>query len=115
MTLFSFLSISLKSISPDDAEKRRSNYQAYRSYLNREGPKALGSKEIPKVRILRGCFKASGLWVHVCIHYVYSSRKLIIKNEQGFPGGSVVKHLPANAGDVGSTPGPRRSQMPWNS
>ncbi|KAB0368430.1 hypothetical protein FD755_020196 [Muntiacus reevesi] len=37
-----------ESISPDDAEKRRSNYQAYRSYLNREGPKALGSKEIPK-------------------------------------------------------------------
>lgn len=37
-----------ESISPDDAEKRRTNYQAYRSYLNREGPKALGSKEIPK-------------------------------------------------------------------
>lgn len=37
-----------ESVSPDDAEKRRTNYQAYRSYLNREGPKALGSKEIPK-------------------------------------------------------------------
>ncbi|KAB1282077.1 Replication factor C subunit 1 [Camelus dromedarius] len=37
-----------ESISPEDSEKRRSNYQAYRSYLNREGPKALGSKEIPK-------------------------------------------------------------------
>ena len=24
---------------------------------------------------------------------------------QGFPGGSVVKNLPANAGDVGSIPG----------
>nr|XP_019597486.1 PREDICTED: replication factor C subunit 1 isoform X1 [Rhinolophus sinicus] len=37
-----------ESISPEDSEKRRANYQAYRSYLNREGPKALGSKEIPK-------------------------------------------------------------------
>ncbi|VFV29543.1 replication factor c subunit 1 [Lynx pardinus] len=37
-----------ESISPEDSEKRRTNYQAYRSYLNREGPKALGSKEIPK-------------------------------------------------------------------
>uniref|UniRef100_A0A8C8ZZJ7 Replication factor C subunit 1 n=1 Tax=Prolemur simus TaxID=1328070 RepID=A0A8C8ZZJ7_PROSS len=37
-----------ESISPEDSEKKRSNYQAYRSYLNREGPKALGSKEIPK-------------------------------------------------------------------
>ena len=27
----------------------------------------------------------------------------------GFPGGSVVKSLPANAGDPGSIPGPRRS------
>ncbi|XP_045140043.1 replication factor C subunit 1 [Echinops telfairi] len=37
-----------ESASPDDAERKRTNYQAYRSYLNREGPKALGSKEIPK-------------------------------------------------------------------
>uniref|UniRef100_A0A8C3LIM6 Replication factor C subunit 1 n=1 Tax=Chrysolophus pictus TaxID=9089 RepID=A0A8C3LIM6_CHRPC len=37
-----------ESISPEDSEKRRSNYQAYRSFLNREGPKALGSKEIPQ-------------------------------------------------------------------
>lgn len=78
---FNFLSLSLKSISPEDSEKRRTNYQAYRSYLNREGPKALGSKEIPKVRGLRGCVRASGLWVHVCIHYVYSSRESIIKSE----------------------------------
>ena len=28
---------------------------------------------------------------------------------EGFPGGSVVKNLPANAGDVGSIPGSGRS------
>ena len=27
----------------------------------------------------------------------------------GFPGGSVVKNLPADVGDVGSIPGPGRS------
>ncbi|XP_027542141.1 replication factor C subunit 1 [Neopelma chrysocephalum] len=37
-----------ESVSPEDSEKKRSNYQAYRSFLNREGPKALGSKEIPQ-------------------------------------------------------------------
>ncbi|XP_032646616.1 replication factor C subunit 1 isoform X2 [Chelonoidis abingdonii] len=37
-----------ESISPEDSEKKRVNYQAYRSFLNREGPKALGSKEIPQ-------------------------------------------------------------------
>ena len=29
-----------------------------------------------------------------------------------FPGGAVVKNLPANAGDMGSSPGPGRSHMP---
>ena len=28
-----------------------------------------------------------------------------------FPGGAVVENLPANAGDVGSSPGPGRSHM----
>ncbi|XP_010589722.1 replication factor C subunit 1 isoform X4 [Loxodonta africana] len=39
-----------ESTSPEDSEKKRANYQAYRSYLSREGPKALGSKEIPKMK-----------------------------------------------------------------
>ena len=30
---------------------------------------------------------------------------------QDFPGGTVVKNLPANAGDVGSSPGLGRSHM----
>ena len=34
----------------------------------------------------------------------------------GFPGGPVVKHPPANAGDAGSIPGPDlgRSHMSWS-
>ena len=31
---------------------------------------------------------------------------------EGFPGGAVVENLPANAGDMGSSPGPGRSHMP---
>ena len=33
------------------------------------------------------------------------------KQVQGFPGGTVVKNPPANAGDIGSSPGPGRSHM----
>ena len=33
---------------------------------------------------------------------------------KGFPGGAVVKNLPANARDMGSSPGPERSHMPWS-
>ena len=31
-----------------------------------------------------------------------------------FPGAPVVKNLPANAGDMGSIPGPGRSHMLWD-
>ena len=33
----------------------------------------------------------------------------------GFPGGAVIKNLPANAGDTGSSPGPGGSHMPRSS
>ena len=36
------------------------------------------------------------------------------KHIQDFPGGTVVKNLPANAGDTGSSPGPGRSHTPRN-
>ena len=34
------------------------------------------------------------------------------KTKEDFPGGTVVKNPPANAGDMGSSPGPGRSHMP---
>jgi len=33
------------------------------------------------------------------------------KSWRGFPGGSVVKNLPGDAGDMGSIPGPAGSHM----
>ena len=33
---------------------------------------------------------------------------------QDFPGGTVVKNRPANAGDTGSSPGPEGFHMPWS-
>ena len=43
---------------------------------------------------------------------VRQENKLKINTDQGFPGGSVVKNLPANAGDVVLIPDPRRSHIP---
>ena len=34
--------------------------------------------------------------------------------KEDFPGGAVVKNPPANAGDMGSSPGVGRSHMPWS-
>ena len=44
-------------------------------------------------------------WVFIC---------LVIKNNtEVFPGGSVIKNPPANAGDRGSIPGPEIFHVPW--
>ena len=39
-----------------------------------------------------------------------------VKNQmgRGFPGGAVIEYLPANAGDMGSSPGLGRSHMLWS-
>ena len=34
--------------------------------------------------------------------------------QMGFPGGTVVKNLPANSGNMGSSPGLGRFHMPWS-
>ena len=44
--------------------------------------------------------------------FIVFQEGLIIR---GFPGGLVVKNLPANAGDTGLIPGPRRSHVPRSS
>ena len=54
------------------------------------------------------------------IFFFFLSEETLYRNYQtplekptwGFPGGTVVKSLPANAGDTGSSPGLGRSRMP---
>ena len=62
----------------------------------------------------------SGNSSNLCVMAKKKKRMMIInkhlkkkkKNAQDFLGGTVVKNLPANAGDTGSSPGPGRSHMP---
>jgi len=42
---------------------------------------------------------------------IYLALKVKNLNSLGFPGGSVVKNLPVNAGDTSSIPDPGRSHM----
>ena len=57
--------------------------------------------------------EASGQHLYFEDHW---SKTLLLKMswDGDFPGGTVVKNLPANAGDTGSSPGPGRSHMPWS-
>ena len=43
---------------------------------------------------------------------IYPEKTVIQKDTRGFPGGAVVKNLPANARDTGSSPGLGGSHMP---
>ena len=44
----------------------------------------------------------------------YTLNAEVQKSDEGFPGGSVVKNLPANEGDTGSILGLGRSHRLWN-
>ena len=46
------------------------------------------------------------MWKHKSFYYKLHNDRccFLLQNSVGFPGGSVVKNLPANAGDKGSIP-----------
>ena len=48
------------------------------------------------------------------LHFGFKTSTGKKKNQQGFPGSLAVKNLLANAGDMGSSPDPGRSHMPWS-
>ena len=53
-------------------------------------------------------YKNISKYDHKNLFYKYTIRC------RGFPGGTEVKNPPANAGDMGSSPGLGRSHMPWS-
>ena len=63
----------------------------------------------------KGCVHMSGPLpgaLGIGPHLIFGAGNVIshpLQMNTGFPGGSVLKNLPANAGDAGSIPGPGRS------
>ena len=49
-----------------------------------------------------------------CSHFLEFPRKRNVARGT-YPGGAVVKNLPASTVDTGSSPGPGKSHMPWSS
>ena len=61
------------------------------------------SKEVLTCELLNNFYKG-----HLCLEHCPRLNLSVA----GFPGGTVVENLPANAGDTGSSPGLGRSHMP---
>ena len=51
---------------------------------------------------------------HCLVHFSREESSVSKLKTRDFPGGTVVKNPPANAGDTGSSPGLGRSHMPWS-
>ena len=49
---------------------------------------------------------------HNIVNQLYPNKNFKKLKNGDFPRGAVVKNLPANAGDTGSSPDPGRSHMP---
>ena len=57
-----------------------------------------------------------GKYFKVAIINIFTVKESLLKrNKRDFPGGTVVRNPPANAGDTGLIPGPERSHMPRSS
>ena len=68
--------------------------------------------EVPdKSRDLIQYWNGEGLSKHVTATEAINKR---INKFGGFPGGTVIENLSANAGDTSSSPGLGRSHMPWS-
>ena len=69
-------------------------------------------REFPGV--LKMFYILSRVWVKWRLNIFQNSSNYMFKicAFQGFPGGTVVKNLPANAGDMGLSPGRGRSHVP---
>ena len=62
--------------------------------------------------INRGLLLSPIKYANMSLFYLGEKKCEWKMNKRDFPGGPVVKNLPCNAGDTGSTPGLRRSHMP---
>ena len=67
-----------------------------------------------KVRVWKKIFHANRNQKKAGVAILISDKRDFKTKTRGFPGGAVVKNPPANAGDMGLSPGPGRSHMPWS-
>ena len=61
---------------------------------------------------LISCMSLANYLTFLVLSFLLFKKGIIRVPSRGFPGGSVVKNPPANAGDMGSIPGPGRSYKP---
>ena len=98
--IISPLQTTINAVKEDYTEDHhRVNWMTFREGMNGAAGRLGGGGYVPWQGLsIRG---GGGLWW----------KKQRQKQLWGFPGGAVVKNLPANAGDMGSSPGLGRSHM----
>ena len=72
------------------------------------------SRTLIQQKIIRSLLYGPVLRIQSKADTASALEKFKVQWMRDFPGGAVVKNPPANAGDMGSSPGPGRSHMPRN-
>ena len=115
------------SISPQETRKisnKQSNLTPKQIEKEQTKPKISRRKEIIKIRAeisqiemkktIAKMNKTKSLFFENINKIDKTLASIIKKKGRGFPGGAVVKNLPANAGHMVSSPGLGRSHMLWS-
>ena len=115
----------------DKISKKEGNLIPKATREERQNPKLVkeiisirtGMNEIETKKIIKKINESKSLFFEK-IHSIDKPLAGLIKKKKesglksiklvGFPGGSVVKNPPANAGDTGSIPAPERSHVWWS-
>ena len=83
---------------------------------DREAPRALYKATLGVAHVLKDEDKQPSRQVVCLLRTIQQETGPTFINTSvlDFPGGAMVGNPPANAGDMGSSPGPGRSHMPWS-
>ena len=100
-----------QNLESQSFQKTGRKYNKMSQHLVLDGRIMIGSPPLP--RFISDFFKN---YTEITLSLSSYKNKFIdqLFRNGGFPGGTVVESLPANAGDTGSSPGLGRSHMPWS-
>ena len=96
--------------SPESAASGTKNSKYYKLAPHQNSPEHAAGDQAPLCAIKGGPI-SSRMPFQLKFQLMVSPQK---NQSQGVPGGSVVKNLPANAGDTVLVPGPGGSHMSWS-
>ena len=102
---------------PEEEEKKKGPEKIFEEIIVENFPNmgkeiAIQIQEVQRVPYRINPRRNTPRHILIKLSKIKYKEKILKAAREGFPGGAVVENLPANAGDMGSSPGLGRSHMP---